>query len=998
MDRTVNAHGKSSPIFQKIIIPMGILIVIEILQLIGTIFGGGVTAQLNQNAKDILQERVINRKNYLANEMVSRWSNVDMTVQNLNRKVQQLADAGRISIDTLDESSESCTPVLLAVADDLISMMRSNRVTGVYLVFNNGDLDEAGAVSNKPGIYIRDLDPVSNASYRNTDLLLERAPVAVVQSLNISTDSFWRPMFDFEDNGAYSSFLYEPYQAAYRNDDDSIQYADFGYWSHPYALYGDDREVISYSVPLVLENGQVYGVLGVDLTLDYLRKVVPYDEILEDKMGSYILAVAPQGDLTFDTLMINGPIYQQALEDGAKTAVRFPEEDAEDAYIDTADETFYCSVEYLNLYNTNTAFSSQRWALIGAVRTSDLFSFSNRITTMLSTAIFSTLLVGVLGSLIISRMISKPMVTLTRAISDTRPDKTVELHRTGITEVDRLSASIEDLSRDVLESATKFTQIMEMASVKIAGFEVKLADRSLFITDGFFRVFHRDDIDTKAMTVEAFRREMDQLTPYLVKRHSTEDDILYKLPTPEGACYVKLTYSQEDARIIGLVEDVTRARLERDLIEHERDYDLLTGLLNRRAFYKQMRQLFESGPDVLKVAALVMLDLDNLKNLNDTYGHDCGDKYIKSAADCFAEFSPGDTVLSRISGDEFYLFYFGYSSKEEIRLQLEKLKKGIHQKTFLLPSLEPSRIMASGGVAWYPDDSTSLDELLKFSDFAMYKVKHSVKGEFREFDIGVYSREAYLLQNKAELTELIEKELLQYHFQPIVDAKTGRVFGYEALMRANMPTLRSPNEIITLAKLEAKLNQIEVLTWFKSLEAYAGHIQSGKIAGDCKLFINSIANQLVPIDKFRILEEQYHDLLHNIVLEITEEEKMEAAMIQDKVHTLLRWNGSLALDDYGSGYNSEKMLLNLAPEFIKIDLSIIRDIDRDANKRKIVENTVSYAHERNMFVVAEGLETLEEMRTVIHMDVDYLQGFYLAKPALEPPVISEIVRQQILNG
>ena len=217
-------------------------------------------------------------------------------------------------------------------------------------------------------------------------------------------------------------------------------------------------------------------------------------------------------------------------------------------------------------------------------------------------------------------------------------------------------------------------------------------------------------------------------------------------------------------------------------------------------------------------------------------------------------------------------------------------------------------------------------------------------------------------------------------------------------MRANMPTLRTPGEIITLAKLEAKLNQIEALTWCKSLEAFSRHVQAGKVPDDCKLFINSIANQLVPPDKVRQIEAQYPNLLPNIVLEITEEEKMEESLVQEKVHTLLRWHGSIALDDYGSGYNSEKMLLHLAPEFIKVDLSIIREIDRDANKRKIVENIVSYAHERSMFVEAEGLETLEELRTVKRMGGDYLQGYYLAKPAPEPPVLSETVRRQILNG
>ena len=165
----------SSPIIKKILLPLAALIIVEILILGCSIFGGGLTSHLNQNAKDILAERVINRKNYLQTEMVNTWSQLDLAVQAINTKATELAAAGEISFETLDDSSEACLPLILAVEEDLISLMRTNRTTGAFVVFNNDDLSRsqaAGTYENKPGLYFRDLDPVSAPSYRNMDLLI----------------------------------------------------------------------------------------------------------------------------------------------------------------------------------------------------------------------------------------------------------------------------------------------------------------------------------------------------------------------------------------------------------------------------------------------------------------------------------------------------------------------------------------------------------------------------------------------------------------------------------------------------------------------------------------------------------------------------------------------------------------------------------------------------------------------------------------------------------
>jgi EAL domain-containing protein (putative c-di-GMP-specific phosphodiesterase class I) len=150
------------------------------------------------------------------------------------------------------------------------------------------------------------------------------------------------------------------------------------------------------------------------------------------------------------------------------------------------------------------------------------------------------------------------------------------------------------------------------------------------------------------------------------------------------------------------------------------------------------------------------------------------------------------------------------------------------------------------------------------------------------------------------------------------------------------------------------------------------------------LFVNSIASQYLTPDELSEYSARYASILPRIVIEITEEECLDPKALRIK-QTIRGSSGAFALDDYGS----ERSLLELSPNYIKIDLSIIRSIDTDANKRQIVSNTVSYAHQRGMKVVAEGLETADEVRTVLSLGVDLLQGFFLAMPQVEPGGASE---------
>ena len=442
----------------------------------------------------------------------------------------------------------------------------------------------------------------------------------------------------------------------------------------------------------------------------------------------------------------------------------------------------------------------------------------------------------------------------------------------------------------------------------------------------------------------------------------------------------------ESASEVGLAEDMTTTVLEQQRIEHERDYDTLTGLYRRRAFDRACDALFQQ-PEKLGCAALLMMDLDNLKHINDTYGHDWGDQYIRQTGQCFAANTPANTICSRLSGDEFLIFFYGYQDQAQLRTQLELLSAALQRSVSILPNGKQLHISISGGIAWYPTDGHDLLTLKKYADFAMYQVKHSHKGRMCDFDIGSYHQEAYAAQTQQDFERLLQEELVSYHFQPICSARSGRVAAYEALMRVDLPTLHSPAQVMQLAHETGRLYEIERITVFHSSEIFQRMQAQGLLQSDALLFINSIANVSLTVEDVEEYAQRYPELLKRLVVEITEQEDLDRACLERK-RNVPGFSGSFALDDYGSGYSNELNLLELSPRYIKIDISIVRGIDTDRDKQQIVSNIVAYAHARSMQLIAEGIETEAQLRTVIGLGVDLLQGYYLSRPAAVPAPIA----------
>lgn len=990
-------------IFKKILFPLFLVLLFQAVLLFAVIQYGGTVNQLQQSSFDILSEKTTSRKNELENKMVQQWSNLSTTVEMITALYRQYAGDPGFEDVSLQFGVPDVNLMLQQSAEPLIQVLRKNGVTGAFLI-----LESDAKNGRRAGLYFQDPDPDSNPS-DNSDLLSIRAPAEITNRLNIPMATLWEPYFTLVENDPdrNTDFYFKPLNASQEHPD--MGYTDLGYWSRPFYLNGDDNpndstQIITYTVPLLAEDGRPFGVLGVEITMEHLLKWLPGSIMNGSSKSGYLLGICETNAQEADALSCSAAITSGPMLRQLNTSSFLFEADAKRQGIWKLEEPqntnykIYAYSSALKLYNTHTPFENEQWLLIGTADRSLIFGSADRLQRILLISLGIIMAVGIFSVFISARLVTKPISNLAQKLRHSDPNRVIKLNRLNIAEVDELSDSIESLSQQVADASSRLSTILRMAGVDIAAFEYDEGKDMVYCTDQFFTILAMSapSEDARIVPAPAFRRSLEVLRHTLEDKDEEKGLYIFQVNRCGKNRWLRLKIVQDSSKELGVLTDITSEVQERRKIEHDRDYDLLTNIYNRRAFHSAMRELFEQ-PDLLKTGALIMLDLDDLKYINDTYGHDYGDEYIRNTADALTQVTHQfpHSLVARMSGDEFYIFLYGAGSKAEIRGYVRKIYSALLETHIVFPGRDSMHIRASAGLAWYPDDSQSYEELIRYADFAMYKVKRTNKGQFHEFDKSVYEEERYLLQCKETLNEIIEHSMVNYQFQPIVEVSTGRVFGYEALIRPDTELIANPQQLLSLARSQSKLSQIERLTWFRCLECF----DALPIAqSDCKLFINSIASQILRKSDIDELMRRYPGYLDRLVVELTEEDQPNTEIARRKLEMSQRWNAQLALDDFGTGYNGESILVDVPVHYIKLDISLIRNIHLDQNRLKLLQNLVSYSHDRGILVIAEGIENLEDMQVVIQNGVDYLQGYYLGRPSYDPGDIPEEIRRQILES
>jgi diguanylate cyclase (GGDEF)-like protein/PAS domain S-box-containing protein len=432
---------------------------------------------------------------------------------------------------------------------------------------------------------------------------------------------------------------------------------------------------------------------------------------------------------------------------------------------------------------------------------------------------------------------------------------------------------------------------------------------------------------------------------------------------------------------IVVAKDITDRKMIEQKIEYMAHHDALTGLPNRVLAHDRMERAIAYAREHNTMSALLFIDLDGFKAINDTLGHSIGDRVLQSVSQRLRECLRERDTLSRQGGDEFLLILSALTTLIDIKIIAEKLIEAFDQPFYV--QNHPLSLSASIGISRYPDDGADFETLLQSADMAMYKAKESGKNTYRFYtkEMIHHQLDYFTLQNDLK-TAVIEKQFV-LHYQPQIDLGQNRIVGVEALIRWRHPQrgMIPPMEFIPLAESSGLIVQIG--EWvIREASAQAARWQSMGI--EIGVAVNISGVQF----KRGNLAEVVSDALKDSKLppSYLELELTESIMMQDvestlqMVHRLKAHGVQLSIDDFGTGYSSLAYLKRFALDKLKIDQSFVRDILSDQEDAIIVSTIVQMAKSLNLKTIAEGVENQAVLDVIESYGCDEVQGYHFAKP------------------
>ncbi|MDG6777399.1 GGDEF domain-containing protein [Thiomicrorhabdus sp. zzn3] len=435
---------------------------------------------------------------------------------------------------------------------------------------------------------------------------------------------------------------------------------------------------------------------------------------------------------------------------------------------------------------------------------------------------------------------------------------------------------------------------------------------------------------------------------------------------------------------IGLAIDNMAAALEKqtDQLIELAEKDALTGLYNRYKFFKLVEDQIDLHP--AQPFAIFFIDLDRFKVINDTLGHDVGDKYLKVVGQRLKRVLSKGDMLSRFGGDEFCILFhdiFPVTKMERLGEQILELLRE--------PVMIGEQSLFSGasiGVSLYPQDGRDIHELIKTADIAMYHTKNGEKNSLHFYHELFDPNDPGLLEMTAHIKQEIERGHVFAFFQPQIDTQSGNTTGYEALarMKAKDGGWLSPAQFIPIVEENGWMIQFSEVMYRNALKTYCQWVRRQQSDDVPTLSLNLSAIQLDHprfLEKLDAILQQFPEMSRHIELEITEDILINN--IEEKIAVLkaLRIRGiRIALDDFGTGYSSLSYLKKIPLDRLKVDQSFVRDINQDINSNAIVETIIDMAHNLGLEVISEGVETEEQLSFLQAHNCYAVQGYLTGKP------------------
>jgi diguanylate cyclase (GGDEF)-like protein/PAS domain S-box-containing protein len=446
---------------------------------------------------------------------------------------------------------------------------------------------------------------------------------------------------------------------------------------------------------------------------------------------------------------------------------------------------------------------------------------------------------------------------------------------------------------------------------------------------------------------------------------------------------------------IAYIRDLTERKKNEASLHHQASHDELTGLANRWLFRQRLNEALLNAQQSGRTVAVLLIDLDHFKNVNDSFGHATGDALLKIVSQRIATHMRPEDALARMGGDEFGVLMVDLADADAAVAQATALLVAL-QSAFALHK-EHVYTSASVGLSFFPTDGTDADSLLRYADMALYHAKDSGRGMYACYSSDMDKHVQEDLRLHARLKDALSQGSLQLHYQPQVDVQTGAVVGAEALLRWNDPVLGSvpPTRFIPVAEATGLI--LPLSQWV--LDTACAQIAQWTQAGTpLRVAVNVSAQQF---RQHNLPQTVQSTLLRHqaqacwLEIEITESVAMyQPDQACEQLHALAQLGCTISLDDFGTGYSSMAYLKALPVNSLKIDKRFMDDIPGDANDAAIARAIIALAKSLGLHLVAEGVETDAQLRFLRQFDCETYQGWLFSK-AIPAEQLGRMLQAQV---
>lgn len=584
---------------------------------------------------------------------------------------------------------------------------------------------------------------------------------------------------------------------------------------------------------------------------------------------------------------------------------------------------------------------------------------------------------------------------------------------------EQLEASDEELRRQfdeiqlheikLAESEERYKLVFNASHEGL--WDINLETKEMYITEEWHGRFFNEKITNNDMTIDKWYSlihpddlgKLMNLREKLKKGKIDRFSCEYRVMTPQKD-YIWIyenTIALRDEegnlkRVAGSHSNINYRKLHEEKIEYMAYHDTLTGLPNRMALKNKLNKILSGSLPNIHNGALMFLDVDNFKFINDTYGHGVGDEVLREIGYRLKSIENDNTFVGRLGGDEFIIIANDINDIEQIK-NLASYIQDIFKNKFAIYDREIF-LSTSIGIVLYPENGTKIDELLKNADSAMYKSKLYGRNRYMLFNKEMNEEKSDRVYIQNTIRDAIDNERFSLHYQPEIDVNTGKIVGFEALIRWIDKDYGyiQPEKFIRIAEEMGLI--ISIGNWvIKKACIFSKKINENS---------NSKCVVSVNVSTVQLIQDDFIDTVKGIIkevdvdpsylgIEITETSMMESFQTNAyKIKQLKKLGIKTSLDDFGTGYSSLNYLRQLPINTLKIDKSFIDDLATDIYGTNLTEGIIMIAHKIGLSVVAEGVETYEQVEQLKKCQCDIIQGYYISKPLTEDKAIDFIENSQ----